>query len=51
MRLNERPRNFFSSLSETKEDIFDKEEVGLVLQGIDFGGIGGEEMRVEGIGG
>ena len=34
-----------------KEDVFDKEEDGLVLQDIDFGGIGGEEMRVEGIGG
>ena len=33
-----------------EEDVFDKEEGCLDLQGIDVGGIGGEEMRVEGIG-
>ena len=32
-----------------EEDIFDEEEDGLVLQGIDFRGIEGEEMGVKGI--
>ena len=31
-----------------EEDVFDEEEVGLVLQEIDFRGIGGEEMGVVG---